>query len=1225
MYKLSGHSLTKGEWFNPESQPMQLGERDSTSTITLGPDAPDISFNDWLLDDRWPEGDYVWRVKSLGDDAVGETGSYELEHVIKALDDIKLFGEVTTAELARQSGATTVTAQKAVEYILSKSADWTLGDFDYNVSNPYEFNGDSLFDALETVTETLEDAVWEYDLSVYPFRLHIRHRQDGVACEMRAGRNLTTLKRNVSRSGMFTRIYPVGKNDLHLDSVYLSKNENLYGRIDQIETDQSKSTKENLRAWAQARLNRHCEPMMTISISGLELSADTGESLDRLKLNRVCRCPLPKKNVVISEKIVKLQWRDRLKEPENVTVNLCNSSMDVATIIRQQSRSSGKAKAGQAKQNYLFQANGENLLYEVFDDCGHVHGILRMTEESLRIAFDNTIESVHSEFLMTAESLRIQFENEIQSTRSEFQMTSESLRIQFENDIASTRSEFQMTSESLRIQFENEISSARSEFQMTAESLRVSFESGLSSARSEFQMTAESLRVSFESGISSARSEFQMTAESLRVSFENETSSLRSDISVQAGRIGLVVSGSGSSAAIRLDAIVDGINQSQLELSADRVIIGTGDNKKAVKVYVDGQITATEGQITNLKTGVTKATLINTDGLTGDYVSATVSLFGQSVSVGVGTQGGSGHFYYRGSEYTRKSVRMGPSGNPFIEGYFLSEESTNTDLNHYHKIVAEEGTGSDAGKIIITLSDPVATSDSSQHTTNFNIADTTAYKNGVLSARNNVKVNPFTADARQGALDDHRTFTYTTDAPTPSQATPQVDTWYLTGGTSWSNNKSSVSLRYGSTTGTAYATLEVDASDVATAANHAGRAAVTLNEPTADAKTTLDDNRTFTVSTSGRTNSSGVTDNLSKTVPLHLYASGWSSNKATVYLKWGATGGSSGTNYAQLEVDASSLVTSAGYAGRAAVTLSEPTADAKTTLDDNRTFTVSTSGRTNSSGTTDNLSKTVPLHLYAGSWSSNKKTVYLKWGASSGSSGTNYAQLEVDASSLVTNAGYAGRAAVTLNDPAWNAITGAVTDTRTATVSTSGRTNSSGTTDNLSKSIQCTLTASGLTVSLRHGGTSGTEVAKKTCSDANLAAGNIKSGVTIFGVTGSYAPSDTVTIYPTTNQSLDPGGSVTVYARKNGSNAANITVSAKSDSNLTAGNIKSGVTIFGVTGTYSGGSHSITITPDTVGKSSEPDGTRLWSTTTFIKNRWYKMTVKCGTASKVYKILINCS
>ena len=719
MYKLSGHSLTKDVWFEPESQGMTLSERDSTTSITLGPDAPEIGFDEWILDDRWPEGNYVWRVKSLGDQTNTETRTTELEHVIKILDDIKLFGEVTTADLAGQSGASTVTAKKAVQYILNKCSDWTLGTFEYDdVSNPYEFNGDSLYDALETITETLEDAVWTYSLGSYPFKLNIVHRSDAVACEMRAGRNLSTLKRQVNRSGMYTRIYPIGKNDLHIDGNYLSKNENLYGRIDQIETDQSKSTKANLRAWAQARLNRHCEPTMTITISGLELSADTGEDLDRLKLNRVCQCPLPNSSTVIDEKIVKLQWRDRLKEPENVTVNLCNSSADVATIIKQQSRGGGKAAAGQAKQNYLFEANGQHLYYEIFDECGHLHGMLEMTSESLRIAFDNEIASTRSEFLMTSESLRIMFENEIASTRSEFEMTSESLRIAFENEIASTRSEFEMTSESLRIQFENDLASTRSEFQMTSESLRIQFENELSSTRSEFQMTSESMRVHFENEISSTRSEMQMTSESLRVAFEAGQSSLRSEFNMTAASLRIEFQSADSSirslvtqTASSWEAKISGVTGSDGKVTAASIAVAINNAGEGVatinasKIYLLGQTIA--------------------DQITADYISTKIaSLSSLSVSsiacsgtigantVEVGTlkfrsSSGSGYSYSDLKDLFVTSVAVeGPVNNVYTLKYYtangtgtsggtfsraVSEFTGTWSGNHYYVTVSPQG------------------------------------------------------------------------------------------------------------------------------------------------------------------------------------------------------------------------------------------------------------------------------------------------------------------------------------------------------------------------------------------------------------------------------------------------------------------------------------------------------------------------------------------------------
>ena len=142
---------------------------------------------------------------------------------------------------------------------------------------------------------------------------------------------------------------------------------------------------------------------------------------------------------------------------------------------------------------------------------------------------------------------------------------------------------------------------------------------------------------------------------------------------------------------------------------------------------------------------------------------------------------------------------------------------------------------------------------------------------------------------------------------------------------------------------------------------------------------------------------------------------------------------------------------------------------------------------------------------------------------------------------------------------------------------------------------------------------SGTQTIK---GDANLVAGNIKSGVSIFGVSGTYTGSSSggsgsvslqsKTVSPSERtQTVKPdsgyGGlsQVTVNAISTtyvGSgvtkkaattytpSTSNQTIAAsqylsgaqtiKGDANLVAGNIKSGVSIFGVTGTYAGGGSS---------------------------------------------------
>lgn len=104
-----------------------------------------------------------------------------------------------------------------------------------------------------------------------------------------------------------------------------------------------------------------------------------------------------------------------------------------------------------------------------------------------------------------------------------------------------------------------------------------------------------------------------------------------------------------------------------------------------------------------------------------------------------------------------------------------------------------------------------------------------------------------------------------------------------------------------------------------------------------------------------------------------------------------------------------------------------------------------------------------------------------------------------------------------------------------------------------------------------NGLTSVTVNAVTSSIDTNIIAGNIKNGVTILGVTGNYGGTtptiDPLSITPTTSQqTITASGGVDGYSP--------ITVSAVTssiDANISAENIKNGVTILGVTGNYSGG------------------------------------------------------
>ena len=471
MILLSGHSMTQSKRVPVEALSLNLKERDSTATMTPA-DMSGITTESWFLDDENPGAGIVWRVRSIEQAYAINTPTIQLEHIINTLKDRILFGEVTPEDIG---GGSTCTAEQAVRYILDRQSDWVLGDFSFgSVSNPYRFDGESLFDALVKVTRSLDGAWWSYDMTSYPFTLNITEQPEDVPCEMRPGRNLNAVTKTVDKGTMYTRFYPIGKDDLHVSGEFVSRNEDLYGVISHVEVDQSRETEAELIAWAEERLRKHAEPYVNVTAEGVELAEATGESLDRLILGRICRIPLEEFWTTIEERIVELNYPDKVHEPENVTVILSNQQEDVAQNIMQVLAETIKTGwGGSGGRGAARQAGEDHAWFEDTDE--HVamvaEGIIGVDPET---GEPNWVRL--SEFIADGEGLHAKVETQIEGVTDKIatlEINEEQIRSEVSASESTIYSTIQQTASNIRSEVANVEDNLHSVIEQTASNIHL--------------------------------------------------------------------------------------------------------------------------------------------------------------------------------------------------------------------------------------------------------------------------------------------------------------------------------------------------------------------------------------------------------------------------------------------------------------------------------------------------------------------------------------------------------------------------------------------------------------------------------------------------------------------------------------------------------------------------------------------------------------------------------
>ena len=364
---LSGHTMTPAGILRPVSMQLSLQvDGQSTASITLDSESPNVPIGAWVQ--IWaPNGEMcVMYVKNRRKDYITGNIVLSLEHTFNLLGGMVVFGEVGPDTMSGTTGATTCSVSDAIDYLLGCQTEnlWTCDQCDFNDAQGWKFTNSDIFSDLNSLTDAILDCQWEFDQTALPWKLRLKAWPTGDGTmEMRRNRNLDTLQITYDRSGMYTRVYPTGKSNLHIDNVnngvsYLDNNTGTYGVIANVITDSSIGDADLLKAWAQKQLNKNSVPRVSVSISGYELSQATGESLDKFVIGRLCRIPLPEYGETVTERLSELSWRDCIAQPEAVTVTLANELKTITGVLNEKARGGG---GGSKKANTAHDVQQEEF------------------------------------------------------------------------------------------------------------------------------------------------------------------------------------------------------------------------------------------------------------------------------------------------------------------------------------------------------------------------------------------------------------------------------------------------------------------------------------------------------------------------------------------------------------------------------------------------------------------------------------------------------------------------------------------------------------------------------------------------------------------------------------------------------------------------------------------------------------------------------------------------
>ena len=281
---------------------------------------------------RWNEDGQLYhmikRSRKIDDTS---TVTIDCEHVIATLCNDIMYGSYTF-------GGGSVKTSDVINYVLSyqKTKNWVLAGCDFDRRFEYTWKHENLLNALFSIPREFgEDYMWDYDTTVYPWKLYLRKLDNKINPQfyIRAERNLIGSTDDHDYMSVYTRIYALGYEDadgnsLTIESVnngvpYVQADDETiekYGLIEAVLIDRRFENADSLKAYAESVLRKSIEPGISRSFDVVDLYPLTNSGIDRAYVGALARLTGDGTNVYITKTIRVLD------EPGNLTLELSTKS-----------------------------------------------------------------------------------------------------------------------------------------------------------------------------------------------------------------------------------------------------------------------------------------------------------------------------------------------------------------------------------------------------------------------------------------------------------------------------------------------------------------------------------------------------------------------------------------------------------------------------------------------------------------------------------------------------------------------------------------------------------------------------------------------------------------------------------------------------------------------------------------------------------------------------------